>query len=1145
MRRVPAHFFFPVILFFFFSATAQSYPNTLLWRISGKHLSKPCYLFGTMHLTDKRLFRFGDSLYAALEKSDGMAIELNPDELGAYFMNQAFESSVKSKTAKEILGDKEFGRYSKPLAKKIGKNANEITSADILAEKNRWISDYMEKGEMPAVVDAYLYNIARKSGKWVGGIEDVSDQMDPADDIVDRSDIISILNNNPGETDSTLEHMMRIYAAENLSEIEKWASPAMQGSKDLALIRRNVKMARRMDSLSAFRSMFFAVGAAHLPGDSGVISLLKKRGFTVEPVFSSRKLEPSQYQVKEVDLPWKELADSSMAYRISMPENTGSFKLMGVLDTRFYFDMASNSVYCVMAAPVLFNGMSRDSLFRSFAGSVMKGSETYSINTIHQSGLEGMEYIDSGSTKMRVRVFLGDKTMYMLLGTGIKKSVLQSPDMLRFLNSFTLMDPAGKKQFLFTDSIMGIQFSSPVKLEYNRQISNNADKSWKISSFTGTDAGSGSYIMLFSKEIRPGYYITSDSVIHAATMQQFDKEYKIYSTGTAHAGAVPYRDMRGRYIKQPDVHMRVASIVHNNRNILLLAIADSTALYNDPLDGIFSSLRIMDPPPVHWSRQDAPGSSFSAWVPSAFRVNPTETESSTVSFVAYDTTTSSSYMIMADTMGKYFWTGDEEAFWNEKLKSGLADEGEVIQSSRVNGSNMRGVEVLLKNGNGILYKRLRILVSGKLIYRVFVSGEKSMVMDENANRFFSGIRFQDPAEEYFTQSKAQLLLNDLSADSAVRRTAYNSITNAGFTLQDSSLLYQYLFHNYLSPFNNQAGTATNLQLGKKLVSLHPGGLIPFICTAYDRLVKEGREDMKPVAISLLAAMQTKESFDALASLLARSTLRQRVRFDYGEGLTDSLALSEHIWPALQPLVTDTVMGLHVADLASTLIDSARIQHLPLEFQNGLVELAMKLAPSYRSERLFFDVNIYTLLTLLANIHSPAANAALKEYLPANNKYLGKRAAVLLLKNKQALPAGTLQKMAADISLRYSLHTELSDAGLGSLFPAAYAGRTSLMESVLFNLADDDIGQVKISFLSKKTATFHKTSYDFYLYKVIGEDSSVYLGIGGGFKPGSVSATLANDLCGLHFVVSFNNTNILAYLKEYLQQKEEEEKEEEN
>ena len=52
-------------VFFFVSASAQknNWPNTLLWKISGNGLTKPSYLFGTMHLQDKRIFNLGDSFY--------------------------------------------------------------------------------------------------------------------------------------------------------------------------------------------------------------------------------------------------------------------------------------------------------------------------------------------------------------------------------------------------------------------------------------------------------------------------------------------------------------------------------------------------------------------------------------------------------------------------------------------------------------------------------------------------------------------------------------------------------------------------------------------------------------------------------------------------------------------------------------------------------------------------------------------------------------------------------------------------------------------------------------------------------------------------------------------------------------------------
>jgi uncharacterized protein YbaP (TraB family) len=94
----------------------------LLWRISGNGLSKPSYLYGTIHLTDKRVFNFGDSLYAALESSAGYAMELDPDSMMVYYIND--ESKDKfSPLVKDIVDPKIFSAAKKKLEQAFHKKA--------------------------------------------------------------------------------------------------------------------------------------------------------------------------------------------------------------------------------------------------------------------------------------------------------------------------------------------------------------------------------------------------------------------------------------------------------------------------------------------------------------------------------------------------------------------------------------------------------------------------------------------------------------------------------------------------------------------------------------------------------------------------------------------------------------------------------------------------------------------------------------------------------------------------------------------------------------------------------------------------------------------------------------------------------------
>jgi uncharacterized protein YbaP (TraB family) len=165
--------------FCLFSVNAQTntpISNTMLWRISGKDMKQPSYLFGTMHLRDKRVFNFTDSLYAAIEKTDGFAIEINPDEMAAELI-KSFITKDTSGYVKDELDKETYKKISKKLEKKYGAKVNKLTRRQAYLSRNEWIEDMAKPDDMNSFMDVYLYHIARQKGKWVGGIEDLDDQM--------------------------------------------------------------------------------------------------------------------------------------------------------------------------------------------------------------------------------------------------------------------------------------------------------------------------------------------------------------------------------------------------------------------------------------------------------------------------------------------------------------------------------------------------------------------------------------------------------------------------------------------------------------------------------------------------------------------------------------------------------------------------------------------------------------------------------------------------------------------------------------------------------------------------------------------------------------------------------------------------------
>ena len=83
-----------------------------------------------MHLTDERLFNLGDSLYAAIQNSDGFATELDANSMGSFVIEEMEKQINQEKSVRDLLSEKEYKTYGPLLAKKLGKPLNSITSQD-------------------------------------------------------------------------------------------------------------------------------------------------------------------------------------------------------------------------------------------------------------------------------------------------------------------------------------------------------------------------------------------------------------------------------------------------------------------------------------------------------------------------------------------------------------------------------------------------------------------------------------------------------------------------------------------------------------------------------------------------------------------------------------------------------------------------------------------------------------------------------------------------------------------------------------------------------------------------------------------------------------------------------------------------------
>lgn len=77
-----------------------------------------------------------------------------------------------------------------------------------------------------------------------------------------------------------------LYKAQNLTGIDSLVSSeaSFQKMEHLLLSKRNHDWLPKIENLIKGQPGFIAVGCAHLPGNEGLITLLRKQGYTLEPI---------------------------------------------------------------------------------------------------------------------------------------------------------------------------------------------------------------------------------------------------------------------------------------------------------------------------------------------------------------------------------------------------------------------------------------------------------------------------------------------------------------------------------------------------------------------------------------------------------------------------------------------------------------------------------------------------------------------------------------------------------------------------------------------------------------------------------------------------------------------------------------------
>ncbi|MGC2220809.1 MAG: TraB/GumN family protein [Pseudolabrys sp.] len=285
------------------AAGAMPFRHGKLFRLS-RPGSEPSYLFATLHLSDPRVTGFSPRLTATLTNSKIVVLETveTGDVLRRAVRNDpaAWRRATLAREnhrADNLLSKTDFKQLESLAARRgfLKSVAREFNASTLALLLDLSACTVRLPGTRPPYLDQLIANIARENKIETVGLESMIEQIEILNGLpreTERDLLIAVLRRAERSEDFVETQIVR-YAEGDIGGLLTWLQSAepvrgvAQAQIPLAFVDRLVTLRnhRMRDRALAFLTRggaFIAVGAVHLPGKEGLLSLFEAEGYHVD-----------------------------------------------------------------------------------------------------------------------------------------------------------------------------------------------------------------------------------------------------------------------------------------------------------------------------------------------------------------------------------------------------------------------------------------------------------------------------------------------------------------------------------------------------------------------------------------------------------------------------------------------------------------------------------------------------------------------------------------------------------------------------------------------------------------------------------------------------------------------------------------------
>jgi uncharacterized protein YbaP (TraB family) len=291
MKKVLSLFVLLTGLVFAASAqTTQTAPSAgLLYKISGKNLKQPSYIYGTIHIICQNEMFGMEKLNGYLDQTEKVMLELDlssPSELQAM---AAGLNMPGGKTLKEFLTAEQYAKVDQMFKDNLGASVENFKSYKPFLLNVLIATSPKSLGcTPPGSYDLSFSQTAAAKKKSIEGLETAAEQFAKVDSkpLEKQAQELYEMALDPNKSIDKFKNLLAVYKTQNSDELYKLTDGELGDAQfqKTMLDDRNIAWIPKIEKSIGAQPTFIAVGAAHLGGKNGVVNLLREKGYKVEAI---------------------------------------------------------------------------------------------------------------------------------------------------------------------------------------------------------------------------------------------------------------------------------------------------------------------------------------------------------------------------------------------------------------------------------------------------------------------------------------------------------------------------------------------------------------------------------------------------------------------------------------------------------------------------------------------------------------------------------------------------------------------------------------------------------------------------------------------------------------------------------------------